>query len=408
MQAVPEADLPEDSPPVSGGGVEVRPPDDWAGEVIRQVSSGVLVLDAEDKVVYANPGVARILERKEADILRAPVARYFGRTSRVEFQKYLDEIRKTGAPLEVELNMLNRRNKTFPVELFLSKITLGSAADLILAEFRDVSSRSQKLFLQQEEDKMKALQHFIAGAAHEIHHPIKGVLDTVQALVEKYQPREFEYISFREYEDILKTLETMRDQIRYCFDTTNRMISMNKKRAGTRQGHCDPNAVLTETVSAIRNQFESTKISIRLNKKQVPAVALSQADLGQVLQNILTNALQSMPAGGVIHIKTAPDPENNRVIIECRDDGVGIPKEVIARVFEPFFTTKHRGLEKSSGLGLSIVYSIVKACHGEVEIKSDLRKGTLVRLALPLYRGRRQRRSRTPRAGAARDGQSDA
>jgi signal transduction histidine kinase len=397
MQAAPEADLPEDSPPVSGGGDGPRPVD-WAGEVIRQMSSGVLVLDAEGKAVYVNPGAARILDRKETDILHAPVTRYFGRTSRVEFEKHLKEVRKTGAPLEVELNMLNRRNKTFPVELFLSKAVPGNAADLILAEFRDISSRSQKLFLRQEEDKMKALQHFISGAAHEIHHPIKGVMDTVQALVEKYQPREFEYISFREYQDILQTLETMRDQVRYCFDTTSRMISMNKKRVGTRQSHCDPNAVLTETVSAIRHQFELTKISIRLNKKQVPAVALSQTDLGQVLQNILTNALQSMPAGGVIQIKTAPDPENSRVVIECRDNGVGIPKEVIARVFEPFFTTKHRGVEKSSGLGLSIVYSIVKACHGEVEIKSDLRKGTLVRLALPLYRGRRQRRPRTAAA----------
>ena len=68
---------------------------------------------------------------------------------------------------------------------------------------------------------------------------------------------------------------------------------------------------------------------------------------------------------------------------------VGIPKEVLDRVFEPFFTTKPRGLEKSSGLGLSIVYSIIKNHQGEVTIKSDFRKGTFFTILLPVYRAKK-------------------
>jgi len=76
--------------------------------------------------------------------------------------------------------------------------------------------------------------------------------------------------------------------------------------------------------------------------------------------------------------------KDNMVRIECRDEGVGIPQENLSRVFEPFFTTKHRGLEKSSGLGLAIVYSIVSSYRGEVVVKSDLRKGTTLTILLPL------------------------
>ena len=71
--------------------------------------------------------------------------------------------------------------------------------------------------------------------------------------------------------------------------------------------------------------------------------------------------------------------------VDCQDDGVGIPKELLPKVFDPFFTTKPRGIDKSSGLGLYIVYSTVKSYKGEIFIKSDHRKGTTVTMLLPVY-----------------------
>ena len=71
------------------------------------------------------------------------------------------------------------------------------------------------------------------------------------------------------------------------------------------------------------------------------------------------------------------------ITVDIEDSGVGIPQENLARIFEPFFTTKHFGVEKRSGLGLSIVYSLVQSAGGDIEIQSSLRKGTFVRVLLP-------------------------
>jgi signal transduction histidine kinase len=100
-----------------------------------------------------------------------------------------------------------------------------------------------------------------------------------------------------------------------------------------------------------------------------------------------------LPGGGKVQITSRYQKAIDCVRIDCRDDGVGIPKEALSRVFEPFFTMKPRGLEKSSGLGLSIVYSIIKTHQGQVKIKSEYRKGTLVTILLPTYKHKKRIRS---------------
>jgi len=104
-----------------------------------------------------------------------------------------------------------------------------------------------------------------------------------------------------------------------------------------------------------------------------------------VMVKILTNALQALPGGGTIQLKTSMNKKEQRISVDCHDDGVGIAKDHLGRVFEPFYTTKQRGLEKSSGLGLAIVYSVIKSFQGDVIITSNLRTGTHVRILLPVY-----------------------
>jgi two-component system sensor histidine kinase AtoS len=74
-----------------------------------------------------------------------------------------------------------------------------------------------------------------------------------------------------------------------------------------------------------------------------------------------------------------------------KDQGIGIPKDQLEHIFEPFFTTKSRGLKKNSGLGLPIVHSLVTACQGEMQVSSSLRRGTTVRVFLPIYRMKRKK-----------------
>ena len=115
-------------------------------------------------------------------------------------------------------------------------------------------------------------------------------------------------------------------------------------------------------------------------------IRMSAVDLTQVLHNLVDNAVQAMPSGGQLTLKTALAPRKGEVLLEVSDQGVGIPEDQLSHVFEPFFTTKSRGLRKNSGLGLSIVHSLVCSSHGNLVVQSSLRKGTKVKVFLPIFR----------------------
>ncbi len=114
-------------------------------------------------------------------------------------------------------------------------------------------------------------------------------------------------------------------------------------------------------------------------KDKVCLVHANIGELQQVILNLLSNALDFIDDHGIIRIKTLNEADKCTICIE--DNGSGIPKEHLNKVFEPFFTTKTFG--QGTGLGLSMVYSIIKKHHGEIKIESEVDQGTKVTLSIP-------------------------
>ncbi len=102
--------------------------------------------------------------------------------------------------------------------------------------------------------------------------------------------------------------------------------------------------------------------------------------LKQVFLNLILNAIQAMPNGGLLHISIDYSSDSKYINMEITDNGIGIPKEFIEKIFVPFFTTKEGG----TGLGLSVVYRIIQAHHGRIQINSIYGKGTTVSIKLPV------------------------
>jgi signal transduction histidine kinase len=96
--------------------------------------------------------------------------------------------------------------------------------------------------------------------------------------------------------------------------------------------------------------------------------------------NIIKNAKEAMPKGGVLTVRTSR--ENNNVLIQIQDTGMGIPEEIRNKIFEAFFTTKQK--VKGVGLGLSVCYGIIKDHHGEITIESEEGKGATFIITLPI------------------------
>jgi len=354
----------------------------------EQAAEGILLVSVEGVILYANKVVGQLFKEAPSKLKGMNFKKYIAKASKETAWKHFHKLMKGVSVANDELDIVDKRGHTVAIEFTASPISAGKKITQFHVIIRDMREKKEMESLVRESEKMKALQHFIAGTTHEIQQPLKALLDRSQSLIGKYEDRQFEYIGYKEFKDIMRTLRTMHAQMKYCFDTTDRLLSLSRRKANLQDNHCSVNSVIREAANMLKHSLEVSDIKVKLSlSSRLPHGAIGSLDLEQALNNVLTNAIQSLPGGsGKIQIKTTYQKAADIVRIDCKDDGVGIPKDVLARVFEPFFTTKPRGLEKSSGLGLSIVYSIIKAYQGEILVKSNYRQGALVTILLPVHK----------------------
>ncbi len=223
----------------------------------------------------------------------------------------------------------------------------------------------------------------LTSLVQEVNSPLKTISLSSQKLLDAYKGKDFEYISYKDFQRLLFTLEQMNKQIQRCYHSAQSLAGLNKSTV--RYESCDINAAIIDVLKLFKNKLLRSKIEITLRlSTKLPKVKLNLFDCRHIIHNILSNAMRALPAGGNIKIHTSLDNPSQSVMVEISDDGVGMSQQRLAKVFEPFFITKEQGVEKASGLGLSIVYTIVQAAGGSINVRSSLRKGTQVRMLLPV------------------------
>ena len=141
---------------------------------------------------------------------------------------------------------------------------------------------------------------------------------------------------------------------------------------------------MDSTINVVWNELKY-KADVAKDYGDLPQVQCYPQLLNQVFMNLLVNAAQSIEKRGEIKIKTRAN--NGYVEIMISDSGSGIPKKNLPRIFDPFFTTKKIG--KGTGLGLNVAYNIIKKHQGEIDVKSDVGKGTMFIIRIPTAEGHR-------------------
>ena len=136
---------------------------------------------------------------------------------------------------------------------------------------------------------------------------------------------------------------------------------------------------IESSLKILRTQFKN-RIKVHKKYKTKYWVECNPGQINQVFLNILSNAAQAIKSTGNIWIETKQ--ENDYFVVEIKDDGIGMPENILSKIFDPFFTTKEIG--EGTGLGLSISYSILKNHGGTIEVNSKINEGTVFRIKLPL------------------------
>jgi two-component system NtrC family sensor kinase len=229
-------------------------------------------------------------------------------------------------------------------------------------------------------EKMASLGALAAVVAHEINNPLSGVL-TYAKLVGRMvgddgpQPERLE--------SIRRCLQTIETETTRCGNIVKNLLEFSRQ-SGAVTGEANVNDILERTLFLIAPKVELQGIELaRELAEDLPLLNCDPDQIQQALLAVLINAMEAMPDGGRLHVTThlCGEGAERWVVIEIADTGVGIPQELIGRLFEPFFTTKQD--KKGVGLGLSVVYGIVRRHHGRIDVRSEVGRGTAFIISLP-------------------------
>jgi nitrogen fixation negative regulator NifL len=229
-----------------------------------------------------------------------------------------------------------------------------------------------------QQERLSALGTMASGIAHDFNNALAAILGFTELLC--HRPENLD-----DKQKTLRYLQMMNTAAQDAGAVVNRLREFYRPREeGEVFAAVDLNKLIEGAVSLTqpkwKNQAEARGVAIRfaLELGQIPNVIGSEADLREALTNLIFNAVDAMPQGGAITLRTRL--ANSRVILEVADAGTGMTEEVRQRCLEPFFTTKG---DRGTGLGLSMVYGTVQRHRGSIEIDSTLGKGTTFRLFLP-------------------------
>ncbi|MCK4784235.1 MAG: cache domain-containing protein [Desulfobacteraceae bacterium] len=242
-----------------------------------------------------------------------------------------------------------------------------------LRERDELLTQQTRLQLTRSE-RLAAVGRLAAGIAHEINNPLTGVL-TFSHMLLKEAPE-----NSQQKEDI----ETIIDSTTRCRDIIRGLLNFSRQSEPQKTME-DLNEVLQEALNLTRNQASLNRIAVKKAlDTQLPKVVIDPHQIQEVAVNIILNALDAMPDDGILTVLTraVDGSEDQWVEFEISDDGRGISPENIEHIFDPFFTTKPVG--KGTGLGLAISHGIVTEHGGEINISSELNRGTTVTVRLPI------------------------
>ncbi len=234
---------------------------------------------------------------------------------------------------------------------------------------RELKAAEERLLLHSQ--KLAAIGQLAAGIVHEIANPLTGIRGTAQLLLRKG-------IKEPEVEGKIKIIEKETSR---CQEILKRLLGF----ARVPQPEAVPvnvNQIIEDTLLLLEPQISLKKVKLKkyLNP-DLPSIQATPDQLKQVFLNLILNAIQAMKEGENFTITTSVQ-DSKFILVKFADTGCGIPEENLKHLFTPFFTTKK--IEEGTGLGLAVSYGIIQKHNGIIEVESNIGKGTMVTVKLPI------------------------
>ncbi|HSB31960.1 MAG TPA: ATP-binding protein [Candidatus Sulfobium mesophilum] len=267
--------------------------------------------------------------------------------------------------------------------LIIVLVIMGSVANSIITSsvvnrVQEAEQRREAAIAETEHtSKLASIGRLAAGIAHEINNPLAvinekaGLMRDILQLIGDFPNRE----------KFLSIVFSITDSVDRCRTITQRLLGF-ARRMDVSLEIIDINETIKEVIGFLEKEILYRNLHLDMNlSENLPKVESDRGLLQQVFLNIANNAIDALKDGGTLAIATEKKDEETLQVI-MRDNGHGIPKEVLKHIFEPFFTTKEKG--KGTGLGLSISYGIMQKLGGTILVESEVDKGSTFTVEVPV------------------------
>ena len=230
-----------------------------------------------------------------------------------------------------------------------------------------------------QEDRMISLGKLVASSVHEINNPIQGLLTfshLMHEILEEGEPSPDDLKKFRDH------LSLMSSELERCGNIISGLLSFSRQTE-IEYKDVDLNEVLEQVIKLTHHKIEIQDIQLDMKLFSTPLIINGHLNqLQQCFLNLIFNAIEAMPKGGELSVVSDLDRAHKNALVKIQDTGHGIPEENLENIFDPFFTTKEEG--EGTGMGLSIVYGVVKNHRGNIRAQSQVGKGTSSFLSFPI------------------------
>jgi PAS domain S-box-containing protein len=348
---------------------------------LRSIGDGVITTDAQGNVTLLNSVAEKLTGWKQDEAAGKHLSEVFhivNEHTRAVCENPVDVVLREKRTTELANGtILIARDGTERVIADSGAPIRGQDGRIIgvVLVFRDVTDKQKRAEEMQRAAKLESVGLLAGGIAHDFNNILTAIMGNVSLAMLNLEPEN-------------KTLPLLSNAETACLrakDLTFQLLTFAKGGTPVKETLCLGELIRSSSDFALTGSNVRADISI---EKDIPAVNVDGGQINQVLNNLVLNAVEAMPDGGVVTIRAEralltgddfPLPGGAYVRISVEDRGAGIPREILPRIFDPYFTTKRSG----TGLGLATCYSIIKKHGGHITALSQPGKGAAFHFYLP-------------------------
>jgi two-component system, cell cycle sensor histidine kinase and response regulator CckA len=357
----------------------------WHRSIFNNATDGIIVLDKTGKIANVNRKTCELHGFDREALIGVNIELLEAKEERDKLEERIS-ILLSGESLIYETEHYKKDGSKVILEVSSKALDIGGES-YIQSFYRDITEKRKIQEQLMHSQKMESVGALAGGIAHNFNNILTAILGYAELLLEFSDLNENAKQRVRNIESAARKAGVMVSKLlSFARRDSHEVLPLNL------------NDVINDSVKLLEGIIDKRiGLKVILSDMMSPIIEGDPNQLEQVIMNLMVNAKDAMPEGGLITIQTSfTEIEGDRlkapayikpgkyIVLTVSDTGHGISKEIIEKIFDPFFTTKEKG--KGTGLGLATVYGIVKDHKGYISVQSDVGKGTIFDIYLPVSR----------------------